>query len=196
MDEPECTTSGDVDGLEIDLDEVDPEAIDVDSLIENLPTTGPVFFIKDGKEMAVLIGPDRFYELHRAEADGTAATEELDELTADLREGNLSDGHHTHNELYAFRMALHAFAARYWRDRGYTVVKSRRHHDGKSPFDGGWFIVTVELPTGQASNHYREEFWDLFDVREAARAPEWDGHTPQQSLARMIAALEEEGKRR
>jgi len=100
-----------------------------------------------------------------------------------------SDGHHTFAELYDYRMLYNAHAARGWLSVGIPVVKSRRHSDGEACFGGGWFIVTATLPTGQVSNHYRDEFWDLFDVPEADLPPEWDGHTPQDAADRLRAVL-------
>lgn len=114
---------------------------------------------------------------------------DLAELRAALRTGDASDGHHTHNELYAYRLAYHAHAARGWLAEGVPVVKSRRHADGTAPLGGGWFIVTATLPTGQVSNHYRDEHWDLFDVPEVDLPPAYDGHTPATGIDRLLAAL-------
>lgn len=101
--------------------------------------------------------------------------------------GSTSDGHHTFDELYAYRMAYHAHAAAGWLATGIPVVKSWRHSDGDLCFGGGWFIVVADLPTGQVSNHYREEYWDLFAV-PSADPPEYDGHTPAEGLQRLLAA--------
>lgn len=102
---------------------------------------------------------------------------------------NGSDGYHTFSELYQRQALYHAHACRAWLKEGYEVTKSLRHHDGESCFQGGWFIVTAQLPTGQVSNHYRLENWDLFDVPEVKRAPEWDGHTPQEAARRLEQML-------
>lgn len=101
----------------------------------------------------------------------------------------ISDGYHTFEELYEYRMLYNAHAASGWVAKGYPVVKSWRHSDGEECFGGGWFIVTAQLPTGQVSNHYPEEDWDLFDVPEMETAPEWDGHTPQDAARRLHEAL-------
>lgn len=120
---------------------------------------------------------------------------ELKNLEAALNKGDASDGYHTHNELYEFRTLYHAHAVRDWTARGYRVVKSRRHHDGEPCFGGGWFIVTAYLPAGegrdavQVTNHYRDADWDLFDVMEVDRAPEWDGHDAATVATRLRDAL-------
>lgn len=41
------------------------------------------------------------------------------------------------------------------------------------------------LPTGQVSNHYRIEDWNLFNIPERWKADEWDGHTPVEAANRL-----------
>lgn len=111
------------------------------------------------------------------------------ELTDKLESGEASDGYHTHNELYEYRMLYHAHAVRHWLACGYSVTKSWKHADGEPCFGGGWFIVTAQLPAGQVSNHYAAKDWSLFEVPEVEQPAEWDGHTPQEAAARIRAAL-------
>lgn len=112
--------------------------------------------------------------------------EELHDRLADLIEpqpidGNTSDGYHTFNELYHHRAVLFSvivenFAARSW--------KSKLHADGT--MYEGMFIVGIETPDGQATYHYDvEHYWNLFRCKEVDRAPEWDGHTPDQAIERI-----------
>lgn len=107
-------------------------------------------------------------------------------LLADLIEpqpidGNTSDGYHTFNELYHHRAVLFSvivenFATRAW--------KSKLHADGT--MYEGMFIVGIETPDGQATYHYDvEPYWNLFRCKEVDRAPEWDGHTPDQAIERI-----------
>lgn len=102
--------------------------------------------------------------------------------------GSTSDGHHTFDELYEYRMLYNAHAAHGWLAAGIPVVKSWRHSDGEECFGGGWFIVTATLPSGQVSNHYKAEHWELFTVPEVDLPPEYDGHTPQVAAERLRAA--------
>lgn len=104
-------------------------------------------------------------------------------------DGSTSDGYHTFDELYRYRMLYHAWAVQAWLAAGYPVVKSACHADGQTCFGGGWFIVTAQLPTGQVSNHYGIDHWNLFDCPVVERAPEWDGHTPQIAADRIALAL-------
>lgn len=104
--------------------------------------------------------------------------------------GEVSDGYHTFNELYYYRMLYNAaffnLLPKAW------VHKSKRHHTGEECFGGGWFIVMANLPTGQISNHYELKDWDLFKVPEKEIADEWDGHTPQEATKRIYEYLQYE----
>lgn len=124
--------------------------------------------------------------------------------------GNISDGYHTFNELYAFRKAYNAALFNEWAEdwrsiqtmkdathpeiklavknsKGkYDVHKSERHFDGELCFGGGWFIVVAILPTGQISNHYKMEDWDLFKIPVSEKAKyEFDGHTGEDVINRL-----------
>jgi hypothetical protein len=100
--------------------------------------------------------------------------------------GQVSDGYHTFDELYHYRMLYNAAFANEYHKEYDRVVKSWRHSDGELCFGkDNYFVVVMQLPTGQVSNHYHGEHWDLFQVDEVERAPEWDGHTPQQAAERL-----------
>lgn len=100
----------------------------------------------------------------------------------------ISDGYHTFRELYRYRMLLQAawFNTAALGKNQNKIVKSWRHHDGELCFGkDNYFIVVAQLPTGQISNHYKGEAWELFDVPEVEKAPEWDGHTPEEAADRI-----------
>ena len=107
----------------------------------------------------------------------------LEKQDEPIDKGEISDGYHTFNELYYYRMLYNAaffnLLPKEW------VHKSKRHHDGEECFGGGWFIVMAQLPTGQISNHYELKDWDLFDIPEKEFADEWDGHSPQLAAERL-----------
>lgn len=99
-----------------------------------------------------------------------------------------SDGYHTFDELYHYRMLYNAaFFNESKNYKGTNTHKSRKHSDGKFCFDadGEWFIVMTNLPTGQISNHYHADNWDLFKIEERETADEWDGHTPKEAADRL-----------
>lgn len=119
----------------------------------------------------------------------------------------ISDGYHTFDELYEFRKVYNAALFNEWanpntlrffkdstqfdgigsvKGNSYNVHKSWKHYDGELCFGGGWFIVVAVLPTGQISNHYKAEDWDLFRVPEEEKALfEFDGHTGNDVLERL-----------
>lgn len=127
-----------------------------------------------------------------------------------LNSNIISDGYHTFGELYEFRKMYNAALFNEWarpylenmeaERKGwfiagenkntvfpkYRVHKSWKHYDGELCFGGGWFIVSAILPTGQISNHYKAEDWELFKVPEVEKALfEFDGHTANDVLERL-----------
>lgn len=97
--------------------------------------------------------------------------------------GAISDGYHTFSELYAHRAALFSVVVN---SNPEISWKSKQHHDG-TMFDG-MFIVGMDTEFGQITYHYNiERDWDLFKVKELAKAPEWDGHTPSDVVKRLIS---------
>jgi hypothetical protein len=102
-----------------------------------------------------------------------------------------SDGYHTFDELYEFRMQYNAAffnvlsAVDLMPTQNHNVHKSWRHSDGELCFGGGWFIVMATIAGGQISNHYEAKDWDLFQVEERELADKWDGHTPQDVVDRL-----------
>ena len=96
--------------------------------------------------------------------------------------GELSDGFHTFNSLYYQRAILFATIVNTYKELAW---KSKKHEDGQFCFGGGWFIVGIDTPNGSYTYHYEMEYWDLFDCKEKKKAPKWDGHTPEQAIARI-----------
>ena len=117
-----------------------------------------------------------------------ANTKALEKLPKPIEDkGNISDGYHTFNELYEYRLLYNASMFNELAKQGlYDVHKSKKHSDGTIPFgDENWFIVQAELPTGQISNHYEMKDWELFDIPEKEKANHYDGHTPQDVAKRL-----------
>lgn len=95
--------------------------------------------------------------------------------------GETSDGYHTFNELYDHRARLFSVIVAAFPERAW---KSKMHHDG-TMYDG-MFIVGIKTPDGQATYHYDiDPYWSMFRCKEIDRAPEWDGHTPEQAIERI-----------
>lgn len=62
--------------------------------------------------------------------------------------------------------------------------KSLQHHDGT--MYENYFIVGIDTPEGQFTYHYSIEHWDMFNVKELDKAPEWDGHTSN-DITRLLS---------
>ena len=138
----------------------------------------------------------------------TRDTAELDALRREVEagkkiDGSTSDGYHTFDELYEYRKLYNAALFNEWwalRETLYgfqfNVHKSKRHSDGELCFGGGWFIVQATLPTGQISNHYKLDDWDLFKCEEREQADTYDGHSPSDVAIRLAQFLALEGESR
>ena len=113
--------------------------------------------------------------------------DELYEVKPVSETGEISDGYHTFNELYEFRLLYNACMFNELAKQGlYDVHKSKRHSNGEIPFgDENWFVVVAELPTGQITNHYNITDWELFQIPEKECANEYDGHSPQDVADRL-----------
>lgn len=113
--------------------------------------------------------------------------------------GKVSDGYHTFDELYEFRKLYNAALFNEWSAQGkYQVHKSQRHFDGEICFGGGWFIVVAILPTGQISNHYCMNDWELFQIPSYQKALfEFDDHTPSDVCERLreLCLLQEDSEK-
>lgn len=101
--------------------------------------------------------------------------------------GEFSDGYHTFNELYHHRAILFAVICNQFKKLAW---KSTLHSDDTMYDD--MFIVGINTPQGPATYHYNiEPYWDLFDCKELPKAPEWDGHTPDDAIKRIYSLVED-----
>lgn len=97
--------------------------------------------------------------------------------------GEVSDGYHTFNELYAHRVRIfgalmHAYPGLAW--------WSRKHSDGEEW--EGWIIAGITTPEGEATYHLPvEEIERLPEGTEVEFGKEWDGHTPDDVLDRLLS---------
>lgn len=99
----------------------------------------------------------------------------------------ITDGYHTFEELYDHRRALTALLAALAAEHG-DSWRSREHHPDDDPmFEGGYFIVGINLPAGVITYHYKLKHWDDFAaVPELEHAPKWDGAAPDDTVTRLL----------
>ena len=96
--------------------------------------------------------------------------------------------------LYEFRAIYNIELFNLWHKTGkYPVHKSRRHDDGEPCFNGEYFIVYAELPTGQITNHYPNKYWEMFNIPEKEQMHiTYDGHQSEDVIARLIENIQKE----
>lgn len=107
----------------------------------------------------------------------------------------VSDGHHTMTELYEHRYVLFMALIKIY-DNYITPLntrvkcwKSKLHSDGSSY--EGWFIVGMTIkqitgPSKQITYHFPMRWFDKINVMSLDRAPEYDGHTSEDVLKRLM----------
>lgn len=110
-----------------------------------------------------------------------------DEMQEKLKNGTLSDGYHSFNDLYRQRMILSATICNLIPEKCW---KSKKHSDGQVCFDGTWFIIGFDTSEGQYSYHYELKYWDLFKCKELEQAPKFDGHTDK-DVGRLLSLIKE-----
>src|SRR5437764_226841 len=125
--------------------------------------------------------------------------------------GEISDGYHTFNELYDHRITLYialckklnaedelnksmrAFKEGFAFDQNgwiRNVWRSKRHSDGELCFGTGtqYVLGIGKEPGKQITYHVPIERWDESNFAETLEvAPEWDGHSSADVLARLKA---------
>ena len=121
-----------------------------------------------------------------------ASQEEALAALKEFREGDkgeVSDGHHTFNELYEHRHALFSALIKRLPLHGW---KSKLHDDG-SMFKG-WFIAGFATPHGTITYHIPRHLWHEFPCKELDKAPKWDGHTSEDVIERLYSVRVEKPK--
>lgn len=98
----------------------------------------------------------------------------------------IDDGYHTFNSLYEQRAILFAALVNAYPDKAW---KTTRHEDGELCFGGGWFLVSIDTPTGTYGYHFEMKYWDLFNCQYLDNAKHWDGYTDK-DVSRLLSLRE------
>ena len=121
-------------------------------------------------------------------------TNKVNENIQIFPDGNVSDGYHTFEELYYYRLCYNAALVNTLvslKDtlpnsfKDIKVCKSKKHFGGEPCYGGGWFIVMISTPWGQISNHYKLEHWNMFDCPVTKESWKWDGHNMKDAMERL-----------
>lgn len=104
------------------------------------------------------------------------------QLPAGTRTGEVSDGYHTFDDLYAHRCRLFVALMRAYPNKSFW---SRKHSDGSS-FEG-WVLAAIRTRAGWVTYHLPEsEVPNIVMIREEEFGKEWDGHTSDDVLERLL----------
>lgn len=104
-------------------------------------------------------------------------------LPCGIKTGEVSDGHHTFDELYAHRIRLfstlmHAYPHLSW--------WSRKQFDGQE--FKGWVLAGITTPSGEITYRLPEsEVPNLPEGTELEVGKEWDGHTGNDVLKWLLS---------
>ena len=97
----------------------------------------------------------------------------------------VSDGYHTFEELYEHRHALFLALMRSHPKLSWRAM----HHDDGTMYDDH-FIAGINLPHGTITYHLPIKLWPalsgLVGMSTLNRAPEWDGHTANDVITRLL----------
>lgn len=95
--------------------------------------------------------------------------------------GEVSDGYHTFNELYAHRVRLFSTLMCAFPDLAWW---SHQHHDGSKM--EGWILAGIDTPNGPVTYHLPVSEIGMLPIgTELERGKEWDGHTAADVLERL-----------
>lgn len=107
-----------------------------------------------------------------------------------LDEMVVSDGYHTMDELYDHRQLLYIALCKTMTTHdelcAIPVWRSKSHSDG-TMFEGMFILGIGEEPGKQITYHLPLSLWDQTSfAKNYETAPEWDGHTPEDVLNRLM----------
>lgn len=104
-----------------------------------------------------------------------------------IKTKEISDGHHTFQELYNQITILWAIMC----NTPPTLSwKSKKHDDEENnPMFNGDFIVGINTPNGPATRHIKLEYWDLFAIQELKHALPYDGYSPKENTERLLSLI-------
>lgn len=96
----------------------------------------------------------------------------------------VSDGYHTFEELYQHRILLYL-------NLTLLALRLSPTWDARwKPHYPGWPVLFLKTPAGQISYHFEEKYLPFIEDRiERDDNYQWDGHTSDDVLARLMELL-------
>ena len=109
-------------------------------------------------------------------------------LCGDISVKDISDGHHTFDQLYKHRIVLFCTLCNLLPDISW---KSKKHYDEENdPMFDDSFIAGINTPLGVATYHIKLKYWDLFNVPEIEKAPKYDNYSDDEVITRVLSLSE------
>lgn len=106
----------------------------------------------------------------------------------DTSKEKLSDGYHTFKELYDHRIVLWIALCKSLKAL-HRVWKSKLHFDGTS-YEGYFILGMLGKDGKQMTYHVPNKWWDACEFADTyANAPEFDGHTSEDVLKRVLKVV-------
>ncbi len=110
---------------------------------------------------------------------------QIEKINGNISVKQISDGHHTFEELYKNRLILFCVLCN---SNPNISWKSKKHFDEENdPMFNGDFIAGINTPEGIATYHFKLEFWDLFQIPEIEKAPRYDNYDNATVLKRIYS---------
>ena len=108
-----------------------------------------------------------------------------EKMNGNISVKQISDGHHTFEDLYKNRLILFCALCNCNHDISW---KSKKHFDEENdPMFNGDFIVGINTPEGIATYHFKLEFWDLYQIPEIEKAPKYVNYNNATVLKRIYS---------
>ena len=102
----------------------------------------------------------------------------------------ISDTRHTFGELYKERALLYSIICNEHQDISW---KSHKHFLDEDQMFNDDFIVGINTIDGLVTHHFNLQYWDLFQIKEIDRAPEYDGSDNYDNMKRIISINKRKG---
>lgn len=100
-----------------------------------------------------------------------------------VKVGGVSDGYHTFDELYLHRVRLFSTLMRAHSDKAWW---SKKYSDGE--VWEGWVLAGIDSPNGTLTYHLPDSEIPYLPVeRELEFSKEWDGHTAEDVIERLLS---------
>jgi len=115
-------------------------------------------------------------------------------LNGEISTKEISDGHHTFEELYRHRIILFCTLCNLLPDISW---KSKKHFDEENdPMFNDSFIAGINTTKGPATYHIKLKYWNLFNIPELERAPMYDNYSDEDVIDRIKSLTENNNTKR